>query len=598
MSKLFPIPTLALFFCLALGCAHTSPPPPPAEPTAADRLNAVIEEYTAASKKHDPFYAPYFNVEEDLDKFGDYPAPEYYARLKRIIATALENLKEVQPQELTEKDRRTLRLFKDDLEISLKSFDFPSELLRVTQMDSRLHEFMDDSSKELTSFPFNSVKHYRDFAKRSEGFPLYVDREIELLRRGIREKITLSCIVAKQVPNTYKDALEENVEKNPFWRPMTFMPKDFSENDRRALEGEYRRVIAEKIVPAYKKFDAFFKKEYAPRCRRDYGIGNLPRGKEWYAHAILASTNLKLTAEQVHKTGLHEVERITREMDEVRKKVGYRGGLAGFLKSVKNQAQAFFTRKEDLYAAFSKTKEETSKKIPQYFSLIPKSEYEIVATSNPEDAAGRYSVPTENIPYGRFIVNTINLRAVPTYGVNSLLIHEAVPGHHFQLALQYEMKDQLSEYQRKIYHSNAFVEGWALYAEFLGNEMGLFTDPMQRLGNLNDELLRAVRLVVDSGIHAYGWSKERTVAYMKRYLISDDQDIVNEANRYSVWPGQALGYKIGQLKILELRRLAEKELGPKFDIKEFHRVVIGNGTVSLPVLEEQVRAWISKTRST
>jgi uncharacterized protein (DUF885 family) len=249
-----------------------------------------------------------------------------------------------------------------------------------------------------------------------------------------------------------------------------------------------------------------------------------------------------------------------------------------------------------MFNAFEKVKAETAERIPRYFSLVPKSDFKIVETSNPEDAAGRYDNPTENIPYGRFVANTINLRSVPVYGVTTLMLHETVPGHHFQLALQFEMKDKLSEYQRKVYSSNAFVEGWALYAEYLGREMGMYADPLQRLGNLNDELLRAVRLVVDTGIHAFGWTHDKTIAYMRDHLASDAKDIENEANRYSVWPGQALGYKIGQLKIIELRKLAEQELGPKFDIKEFHRVVIGNGTVSLTVLEQQVKDWIAETK--
>jgi uncharacterized protein (DUF885 family) len=207
-------------------------------------------------------------------------------------------------------------------------------------------------------------------------------------------------------------------------------------------------------------------------------------------------------------------------------------------------------------------------------------------------------MPTDYVPHGKFIVNTKNLRSVPIYDVTTLMLHETVPGHHFQLALQFEEKDQLTEYQRKIFGSNSFVEGWALYCEYLGNEMGMYKDPMQRLGNRNDEMLRAVRLVVDTGIHAYGWSRKKAVAYMTEHLASDPGDISNESNRYSVWPGQALGYKLGQLKIIELRKLAEKELGPKFDIRDFHSHVIGDGTLSLGVLEAQIKDWIADTRKT
>ena len=246
-----------------------------------------------------------------------------------------------------------------------------------------------------------------------------------------------------------------------------------------------------------------------------------------------------------------------------------------------------------MFAAFEKIKQATALKVPQFFSLIPQSDFKIVETTNPEDPAGSYNQPTESSPIGRFLANTKNLKSVPKYDATTLMLHETVPGHHFQLALQYEMKDKLSEYQRKMYMSNSFVEGWALYSEHLGYEMGLYDDIDQRFGNLNDEMLRAVRLVVDTGIHSKGWDQKKAIAYMTENLASDAGDILNEANRYSVWPGQALGYKIGQLKIMELRSKAEKELGPKFDIKEFHKAVIGQGTVSLKILESQVNAYIA-----
>lgn len=325
-------------------------------------------------------------------------------------------------------------------------------------------------------------------------------------------------------------------------------------------------------------------------------MGGLPHGKEWYAFAIEATTNLALDPSVIHQTGLAEVARISGEMEKVRKELGFRGNLRSFQTSLTKDPRYFFTSAKDMFAAFTKVKEEVAKKLPAYFQLIPRADYKIVESSNPEDAAASYRDPTDNLPYGRFVVNTKNLHIVPVYEVTTLSLHESVPGHHFQLALQFEMKDRLSEYRRKMYFSGSFVEGWALYAEYLGNEMGMYTDPVQRVGHLNAEMLRAVRLVVDTGIHALGWSREKAFAYMKDHLATGDKDISNEVNRYSVWPGQALGYKLGQLKILELRRFAEKELGPRFDIKGFHAAVIGSGTVSLGVLESQVREWVASVK--
>ncbi len=558
----------------------------------ASKLKSVITEHTEAVKYLDPFYASYFNVEEDLDKFGDYASPEFREKARLITLKSINALKTVREESLPEGDRRTYSLFKGDLDMSIREFDFPGELLEFNQMGNRLHAYIDDSSEALTSFPFNSVKHYDAFVKRSEGFPIYIDNQIQLLRRGIKEKITLGCVAAKAALNTYHSGLEPSPEKNPFYRPILFIPKSFSETDRNRLSKDFKKMIEERILPGIVKFDNFFRKEYLPHCRSTYGIGSLPRGKEWYEFAIHRSTNLPLKAKEVHQKGLSEVARIRAEIEKIKTQMSFKGTYKEFIKAISNDPKYFFKNSEQMISNLNSVREKIQKKIPDYFNLVPKTDYKIVESSNPEDAAGSYNGPTDNLPFGRFLVNSKNLRSIPIYETTTLSLHETIPGHHFQLALQFEMKDKLSEYQRKMYFSNAFAEGWALYSEYLGNEMGMYEDPVQRLGNLNAEMLRAVRLVVDSGIHAYGWSREKTMKYMAEYLASDEKGISNEANRYSVWPGQALGYKIGQLKIIELRKESEEALGSKFDIKEFHRIVIGNGTVSLSFLEKEVKEWI------
>ena len=564
---------------------------------ASQRLHAVVSTYTEAAKRFDPFYASTYNVEKDLNKFGDFPTPEYFARMKNAYKQALSALKTVDFKSLPENDRQLYRLFKEDMTVSLKGFDYPDEYLAFNQMDNRLLDYLNDSSESLTTFPFDSVKHYEDFVERSKGLPLYVDRQIAELRRGIKKGIVLSCNIVAQVPNTYEDALEPDVEKNPFWRPMTFMPKTFSAADQMRLKAEFRKMIATRIVPGYKKFDRFFKEEYSPHCRHGFGLASLPHAKSWYEQEILANTNLNLTPPEIHEMGLEEVARIKGEIEAIRKQLGFKGTYKQFLASLLHDPKYFFKTRDDMFHAFERVKGETARRVPKYFSLMPKSDFKIVETSNPNDAAGSYNPPTEMLPYGRFIVNTKNLRSVPIYEVTTLMLHETVPGHHFQLALQFEMKDKLTEYQRKLFNSNSFVEGWALYAEYLGNEMGMYKDPLQRLGNLNDDMLRAVRLVVDTGIHYYGWSQARARAYMRQYLANDEKDIDNEVNRYAVWPGQALAYKLGQLKILELRHLAKRELGSKFDIKQFHAAVIGHGTVSLTELDKQVKDWIARAKT-
>lgn len=568
---------------------------PAAPSTEGAQLTAIITEYTEAAKHLDPYWSHYYNVEADLGKFGDYLSPEYFERAKNAYKTALSKLRKLNRSRLSAGDERTYRLFEEDMRVSLKQLDFPDELLEFNQMSNRLMRYQDDSSQALTFFPFDSVKHYDDFVKRSEGFGPYIDRQIETFRRGIKKGITLSCDVAPLVPNTYKDSLETDVEKHPFYRPVGFMPKEFSKMERERLTAAYKKMVSERIIPGYQKFNTFYLNEYAPKCRKEYGTHKLPRAREWYASKIEARTNLRKSPEEIHQIGLKEVARIDSELRAVQRELGFAGSQKDFLKSLSSDEKFFFTSRDEMFEAFEEAKARVAAQIPKYFNLIPKTEYKLVEASNPEDAAAKYSQPTENLPYGRFVVNTKNLRSTPKFGVTTLSMHEAVPGHHFQLALVFEQKDSLSEYQRKVFDSTSYVEGWALYAEFLGREMGMYTDPMQKLGNLQDEMLRAVRLVVDTGIHHKGWDRKKTIEYMSKYLASDAGDISNEANRYSVWPAQALAYKLGQLKIIELRRMAEKALGGRFDIREFHRVVIGNGTVSLGVLESQVKDWIASS---
>lgn len=577
-----------LFLFIIVACSST---PKLESRSDGEKLKAIISEYTEATKRLDAFEAPYYNVEENFDKFGDYLSPEFFARDKANLHQALEQLKTVDRARLDASDKVAYELFQSNVEKFLQGYQYPFELLEFNQMGNRVRSFIDSANPALTDFPFDSVKHYEAFLKRAKGFGPYVDRLMATFRRGIDQKITLSCEIARSTVKSYAEGLESNPDKNPFVKPIEKMPETFSTADRQRLKRDYRKMVSEDILPHLQRFDKFFRKEYTPHCRKEFGIGALPMGKSWYSYSIRANTDLNVDAQTVHRLGLNEVARIEQEMSEIQKKLGYSGPLKTFLLKIVKDPNSYFKTREELIGSFSKAKLDVDKKIPQYFSLMPKGDFRIAETSNPEEAAGSYHGPTETNPIGRFVVNSTNLHSVPKFGVATLLLHEAVPGHHFQIALQFEQKEKLSEFQRKIYSSTAFVEGWALYSEYLGREMGIFDD-YQRLGNLADEMLRAVRLVVDTGIHSMGWSQKRTLAYMREHLASHERENEIEANRYSVWPGQALAYKMGQLKIIELRQLAEKELGNKFDIREFHKVVIGSGTVSLNVLEEKVNDWI------
>lgn len=563
------------------------------EKTEREKLDEVITQYTEAAKRLDPYYAPIFGVEDELSSFGDYLTPEQRERAKTVRKAALSALKPIKQKKLSASDMILFRLFKEDLEHGLKYYDYPLYLYdSFTQMDNRLRSYIDDSSPELTSFPFDSKQHYDDFVERSEGFPPYVDRQIETFKEAIKKGYVLNCTIAKSALNTYQEALVKDVEKNPFYRPVLKFPKEITKAEQTELRAAFKKMISERILPAFQKFDKYYRDEYMPKCRKTYGIGALPKGSAMYSYMIQHHTDLPLKASTVHKTGLKEVARIAAEMEKIKKDMKFEGTLREFLQSLVKDDKYYFKNAKDMFAAFLTYQKTVDQKIPQYFSLVPKTPFKMAESENPEDAAGSYRMPTDFQPFGRFVVNTKNLKGVPTYGIQTLFLHEAIPGHHFQLALQYELKDKLSEYQRKVFNSNAFAEGWALYVEGLGREEGFITDELSMMGSLSDEMLRAVRLVVDTGIHSMNWSREKTIEYMQSYLAADIRDIEIEADRYSVWPGQALAYKTGQLKILELRQFAKDKLGPKFDIKEFHKVVLENGMVSLDVLDAIVKEWV------
>ena len=561
--------------------------------TEDDRLTQLMNEYFETMKHFDPAGAAYFNVEEDLGKFGEYPSQEFFNRADRLTLDTAAKINLIDASKLSPKSLLTYRLFKEGSDTSVRGLQFPHRYLEFGHLWNRLHQYIDEANPELTGFPFDSVRHYEAFVKKSEGFPLYIDRQIALLKEGIQKNIVQTCEVTEKTPGSYTPALEKVSEKNPFYSPITAMPKEFSDADKARLSQEFKGMIQTRIVPGVQKFDRFFRAEYMPHCRKQFGLQGLPNQKKWYEFEIESHTNLPMTAKEVHALGLKEVLRITRELEKVKNQLGYQGSLVEFRKHLQTDPDSFFKKPEELISAFSELKAKINAKLPRYFELLPKSDFRIVEGTNPEAPAGIYDRPTELKPYGRFMINTHNLKSVAKSEVTTLFMHETIPGHHLQQALQYELKDQISEYQRKLYFSTAFVEGWALYVEHLGYEMGMYEDPLQRLGNLNFEMLRATRLVVDSGIHGFNWSKKRALKYMNDHLSSSARSNEIEVNRYSIIPGQALAYKVGELKILELRHKAEQVLGPKFDIREFHRIVIGQGTVSLSVLESNVNNYIA-----
>jgi uncharacterized protein (DUF885 family) len=358
-------------------------------------------------------------------------------------------------------------------------------------------------------------------------------------------------------------------------------------------------VLELELLPAYRRLRDFVRDEYLPRTRSSVAWTALPDGQAWYGYYVQEHTTTNMTPEQIHQLGLSEVSRILGEMDRVRQQVGFKGDLQAFFNHLESDPRYYYTNGADLLRDYGLLKTRIDAALPRLFSVFPKADYEVreVEAFRAESAAGGsyQPPPADGSRPGIFYVNTYNLKAQPKYGMETLSLHEAAPGHHFQVSIQQELEG-VPRFRRFGGDYTAYVEGWALYAEYLGKELGLFTDPYQWFGRLNDEQLRAMRLVVDTGLHAKGWTREQAIKYMLDNSTLAESDVVSEVERYIAWPGQALGYKVGDLRIQGLRHKAEQALGPKFDVRDFHREVLSDGAVPLDVLEAKVDRWIAARR--
>lgn len=560
---------------------------------AKSAIIALTDEYVQESLKLDPFWAPTFGDEKFYAEFGDPLSDENIAKAKLLVTSYLKRLHALSKKGFNEYDQDTYKIFEDDLKTAQMSFKFPIEQLPFNQMSSRYRDFVKQGNGER--FPFKTIKNYEDFLKRAAGFKLWVESAKKQMRKGIKAGVSLNRDIAKTVIKQIDDYVVSDITKSDFYQPILNFPKDFSSADKTRLKDLYAIEISQDIIPQYKALSDFLKNEYLPKTRLTFGLSGLPNAKAWYQYKIREQTDTEWTPKKIHKAGLEEVARIRRGLEEAKKELKFTGSFIEFLKHLTTD-KFNFKNKEEVREAFLQAKIKIHNEVPKYFTKTPKLDYEIIEIPENEASqqAAAYYRPHDESSMPAVFINSHNLKLIPTWEVANLSLHEAIPGHHFQIEIQYELKDLISQYRVNAGGSTAFVEGWALYCESLGYDFGLFSETLQRIGNLDDDMLRSVRLVVDTGIHSMGWTKDRAVQYMQDNLANDISDIEAEVYRYSSWPGQALAYKIGQKKILELRNFAQNKLAKKFDIKEFHNVVIGSGSLPLWLLDAKVRAWVKK----
>ena len=530
-------------------------------------------------------------------RFNDQLPKISIADMDRRVATSRKFLasSEAIPNDgLSKKAKLDKQLFERQTKQGLESYKFKEFLIPITNRSGFHIDFPDT---RLTS-PLNTTTDYENFIARMRQFKTYAEQHMAMMREGIEQGLTLPAVVLQGYAEPIESQIVTDPEKSLLFEPFQEISKNVPEAEHARLREESKTAIKDSVVPGYQAFLDFMREEYVPSCRGSVGASAMPNGRAYYRFCVKKFTTLPLTPEEVHNTGLAEVERIRGEMDEIRKRVKFDGDFPAFLDHLRTDKKYYAQSKEELLKETALVLKRMDGLLPELFKTLPRTPYgirEVPEYIAPQTTAAYYMVAAgDGSKAGFYYVNTYNLASRPLYSVQALSQHEAVPGHHLQLALQQEMKDT-PEF-RKFARFTAYVEGWALYAERLGLEVGFYEDPYDDFGRLTYEIWRACRLVVDTGIHYFGWTRQRAIKFMEENSGLSKHNIRAEVDRYIAWPGQALGYKIGELKIRELRARAEKEMGDRFDIREFHDVVLRQGAVPLDILEGYVEDYIRSAK--
>lgn len=578
-------------FAVALCAALIALIVPAAAQTAPDALAALFQEERVVAWREDPLLATNEGVHDYDDRLPSVAPADFERRLANDRAFRA-RLAAIDRASLSHQEQVSYDLFDFILaqRIQLAGYhDWRAPL----NSDSG---FYADVLLLADSHEFRNARDYERYIARLNDFPRYFGENIANMRQGIRDRFTLPSVILEGVSTVVSGAQITRPEDSPFWAPFASFPASMPEPERVRLAAAGRAAIENSVKPAYAEFQRFFDQEYRPRARRTVGASALPNGRAYYADLVRYYTTLPdATPQRVHTTGLAEVARIRGEMDAIIREVGFEGTFSEFLTFLRTDPQFYPTTGDQLLREAAWITREVDGRMPDFFGRIPRAPY----TVKPVPAAlalnytgGRYN-PGPAGAAGEYWVNTTRLDQRPLYVLPALTLHEAAPGHHTQGSLARELEGVPAF--RLNFYPHAFGEGWGLYSEWLGQEMGVYHTPYQRFGRLTYEMWRACRLVVDTGIHSMGWPRQRALDYMTANTALSNHEIRTEIDRYIAWPGQALAYKTGEMRIIELRRRAEAALGDRFDVRAFHDAVLGNGGVTLPVLEAQIDAYIART---
>lgn len=580
---------LFLTFVLALS-AIAAETKPNAETKS---LYALFENEWQHALKENPTFASFLGDRRYNDLWPDLSLAEIDREHEHAIGV-LAQLKKINRAKLSPKDQLNYDLFKKQWDNAVEEYQYRFFLVPLNQREGI--QTQDDLANSLR---FETVKDYEDWTARMNSFPTMMDQTIGLMRQGIKEKIVQPKITMQRVPAQIDKQITDTPQASPFYQPFKEFASGISKPDQERLRGLAQTVIRDRVIPAYRKFKQFFTGEYLPACFDEVGAWQLPNGNAYYAFAARRFTTTSLTPGQIHQLGLSEVARIRSEMETLKKKIGFDGTLHDVFKHLRSDPKFFCKTPDELmtrYLALSKRIDPNLVKIAKVFPRMPYGVRAIPDNIAPDTTTAYYNQPAaDGSRAGTFYVNLYKPETRPTWEMMALALHEAVPGHHFQIAIAME-QGVLPNFRRYGEGYTAFIEGWGLYAESLGEDMGLYSDPYDKFGQLTYEMWRAVRLVVDTGMHYHKWSRQKAIDYFLDNAAKTELDVVNEIDRYISWPGQALAYKIGELKIKELRARSSRELGAKFDLREYDDAVLEAGPIPLDILERNIDEYIMRKK--
>ncbi|BDA62949.1 DUF885 domain-containing protein [Shewanella xiamenensis] len=599
MHKLF---TPSLLICALSACSAAHPPSAPtaqttvavAQSTAktmAPALQAIVDQSWQLQLSASPEMAYGMGDKSAAGKLQDL-SPEALAKLNQGQMAILAQLKALDRSKLSKEDKINAQILEDQIQNEVDLYKYKDYYLPITA-ESGFHAYI----SSIAQGRFNTLEDYQNYLGKLKALPTYFAQQTHWLKQGLKEGITPPRATLKGFENSIS-AYILPVEKSSYFKPFTQYPSHFTEAQKAQLTQEGRASVEQNVLPTYQAFYDFMTQEYMPNTRENIAANSLPDGDAFYENRVRYYTTLNMTSAEVHELGLKEVKRIRQEMEQVIKSVGFKGSFADFLHFLRTDPQFYTTSADQLLKEAAFIAKKADAMLPKYFGKLPRKPYGIApvpAEIAPKYTSGRYSGSNRDDEPGYYWVNTYALDKRPLYELEALTLHEAVPGHHLQISLNSELSS-LPDFRRYSYIS-AFGEGWGLYSEYLGLEAGFYQDPYSNFGRLTYEMWRAARLVVDTGMHAQGWSREQAIEFMASNTALSLHNVTTEIDRYITWPGQALSYKIGELTIKRLRAKAEQALGDKFDIRAFHDAVLENGSVPMSVLEQQINDFIEAQKA-